>query len=319
MNEYRGKHAPSRPWPVASSASVPARRGRHQKKNRRRRIGLLILFALILLMIAYPFIEPKIYTVDRFEIKSDRIRSEEKTRPLRIVYVSDIHWGYWMSDWDLSRLVDQINGLYPDIIIFGGDYATDHESAIRFFSALQRYKLRPRLKAYGVLGETDYIGESVDMNSLRDAMSNANVQLLVNETALYNTDVGKVCIAGLDDITYGSPNLRKLSSSEDVSISDYVILAGHNPAIIPSAQLQKNNSNSYEWFDLGLFGHTHGGQIPVLSSWLDFADEVPDRYREGWLYENRSWLLISRGIGTSSVPCRLFCYPQIHCIDIIPE
>ena len=319
MNEYRGKHAPSHPWPVASSASVPSRRGRHQKKNRRRRVGFFILLALIIVMISYPFIEPKIYTVDSFEIKAEQLQTDGNSRPLRIVYVSDIHWGHWMSDWDLNRLVNQINSLYPDIVIFGGDYATDFESAVRFFSTLQQYKLRPRLKAFGVVGETDFIGDDVNMNRLKDAMSNAKVQLLINETAALYTDVGIVCVAGADDMISGSPNMKMLSASEDVSAANYVILVAHNPALIPTAQLQKNAFNSYEWFDLGLFGHTHGGQVPLLSGWLDFFEDVPDRYHEGWLYENRSWLLISRGIGTSVIPCRLFCYPQIHCIDIIPE
>ena len=49
---------------------------------------------------------------------------------------------------------------------------------------------------------------------------------------------------------------------------------------------------------------------------INFDPDVPDRYRSGWLKENRGTLLISRGIGTSVVPCRLFCYPQIHCIEL---
>ena len=53
-----------------------------------------------------------------------------------------------------------------------------------------------------------------------------------------------------------------------------------------------------------------------FSSILDIADEVPDRYRSGWLKENRVDLLISPGIGTSVFPGRLFCFPTIHCITL---
>ena len=325
MNEYRGKHAPSHPWPVASTASVPSRRGRHQKKNRRRRIAFFLLLSAVLLIFAYPFIEPKILTVDTFEIKDSGIHLPSNMEHLRIVYISDIHWGHWFSDWDLSRLVRKVNNLYPDILILGGDYATDFESAVIFFNRLQENRFRAKLNIYGVLGETEYIGDEVSISRLRDAMKNAGVNLLVNEvetislisagiTNDYGIEEGKICIVGVDDVLSGSPDLKTLAYSSKVSTSEYVILAAHNPSVIQMTQKQID----FEWYKLGLFGHTHGGQTRILSDLLDLADEVPEHYREGWFPENRSWLLVSRGIGTSVIPCRFLCFPQVHCIDIVP-
>ena len=327
MNEYRGKHAPAYPWPVASSASVPSRRGRHRKKNHRRRVGFFIIFVLILAVVIYPFAETKIVTVDKFEIKTSSIHLPDNMEFLRVVYVSDIHWGYWYSDWDLSRLISKINDLYPHVLIFGGDYATDFDSAIRFFEKLRGYKLNARLKIYGVLGETEYIGDDVNISRLKDAMKNANVIPLVDMADSINliagdstneNDIvrGKICIVGADDLTGGSPDLKTLAYSREISSAEYVIFAAHNPAIIPTAQKQTDRNNSFDWFELGLFGHTHGGQVRFFSGMLELAEDVPEQYLEGKLFQNRSWLLISRGIGTSVMPCRLFCYPQIHCIDI---
>ena len=334
MNEYRGKHAPSRPWPVASSASVPSRRGRHQKKNRRRRFGLFVLLVFILLLVAYPFIEPKIITVNHIRIndpeskeyRGSGIHLPSNMEYLRIVYVSDIHWGHWFSDWDLGRLVKQINNLYPDIVILGGDYATDFESAVIFFNRLQENRLRAKLMIYGVLGETDYIGDDINMSRLRDAMKNAGITPLINEadtvslisagiTNDYGIEEGKICVVGVDDVLSGAPDLKSLAYSGKVSSSEYVILAAHNPSVIQMAQKQINS----EWFELGLFGHTHGGQVRFLSDLLDLSDEVPERYREGTYQENRSILLISHGVGTSVVPCRFLCFPQINCIDVFPD
>ena len=48
MNEYRGKHAPSQPWPVASTAAVQGGKGRHRKKNRRKRLRGFLLVLLLL-------------------------------------------------------------------------------------------------------------------------------------------------------------------------------------------------------------------------------------------------------------------------------
>lgn len=327
MNEYRGKHAPSHPWPVASTASVSYGRGRHQKKSRRRRTGLIVTIVLVLFLLLYPFIEPKIFTVDSFSIRDDNIHLPSNMEYLRVVYVSDIHWGHWFSDWDLSRLVSRINNLYPDILIMGGDYATDFDSAVIFFNRLQETRLRAKLNIYGVLGESDYLGDDVNISRLRDAMKNAGITPLINEagaTSLISAGVtndsgielGKVCVVGMDDVLSGSPDLKNLPLTREVSSSEYVILAAHNPSIIPMVQKQIVS----EWFKLGLFGHTHGGQIFVLSDLLDLADDVPEQYRhvDRNTPQNRSRLIISNGIGTSVIPCRIFCFPQINCIDIYP-
>ena len=325
MNEYRGKHAPSRPWPVASSASVSSGRGRHQKKNRRRRTCFFIILFVVILLTAYPFIEPKIITVDTFKIESTGIHLPTNMDHVRVVYITDIHWGHWFSDWDLNRLVAKVNDLYPDILILGGDYATDFESAVIFFNRLQENRLHATRFICGVLGETDYVGDDVNITHLTDAMKNAGVTPLINDkysismiaagiTNDYGIEEGKICIVGIDDYLAGSPDLKTLASSGEVLSSEYVIMAAHNPALIQVTQKQF----SFDWFELGLYGHTHGGQVRFFSDLLDLSDEVPERYREGKYEENRSWLVISNGIGTSVVPCRFLCFPQITCVDIYP-
>ena len=331
MNEYRGKHAPSRPWPVSATASVPSRRGRHQKKNHHRRIGLAVALVFLLIVVVYPFAEPRlILTVDSFEIKTSSLHLPQNMEYLRVVYISDIHFGHWYSDWDLNRLISRINDLYPHILLLGGDYGTDFESAVQFFNRLQKYSLNVRLKTYGILGESEYIGEDVNISRLTDAMKNANVIPLVDQTDTISlipsqtesgqtAENGKICIVGADDYISGSSDLKSLAYSSDVSSSEYVVFLSHNPSVIPFAQKQMDRNNTFDWFELGLFGHTHGGQMRGFTSFLEIADDVPERYREGKVFENRSWLVISRGIGTSVVPCRLFCFPQINCIDIYPE
>ena len=130
MNEYRGKHSPSTPWAVASTASVPVRRSRHLVKNRRRRVWIILALLVFLALIVYPFVEARILTTDKVALHSDDLPAD--ANHLRIVYLSDIHWGFWFSDTDLNNLIVKINSLRPDLVLFGGDYATDHESAILF-------------------------------------------------------------------------------------------------------------------------------------------------------------------------------------------
>ena len=50
MNEYRGKHAPSSPWAVASTSTVPVRHSRHLRKSRRRRIRTVLVLLVLLIV-----------------------------------------------------------------------------------------------------------------------------------------------------------------------------------------------------------------------------------------------------------------------------
>ena len=313
MNEYRGKHAPSTPWAVASTATVPVRRSRHMRKSRHRRIRIVLILLVLLAVLVYPFVEARILTTEKVVLRSDDLPAD--ANHLRIVFLSDIHWGFWYSDRDLNGLLTKINSLRPDLVLFGGDYATDHDSARLFFRRLQDLsRIHARYGIYGVPGETDCGEDAQDRTLLSEAMSNAGVTPLFNKVEYVNIGSGRICVAGLDDVIGGKPDLKTVASS--ISSQDYVILLAHNPSLISDAQQTRDSSGNLSWFDLGLFGHTHGGQMKFFSALLGIADDVPDRYLSGWFTENRVDLLVSRGIGTSVFPARLFCSPQIHLIEV---
>ena len=164
-----------------------------------------------------------------------------------------------------------------------------------------------------MIGEADRGDSDFTANQVTEAMTNAGVTPLVNKTAVVNIATRKIYIAGVDDVS-GHPDLKSVART--VSADDFVIFLSHNPTVIPDAQLAKDASGNLGWFDLGLFGHTHGGQMLFFSSLLDVGQDVPERYRSGWLKENRVDLLISRGVGTSRFPGRLFCFPQIHYMTV---
>ena len=274
---------------------------------------MILLIVLIAAILIWPLIEAHMLGTERVKLKAEQLPAEANN--LRIVYLSDIHYGFWFSEGELNRLISKINGLRPDLVLFGGDYATDHQSAVEFFKKLKSgERIRSRYGAFGVIGETDRGESDFDLAELTETMANADVEPLVNRVVPVHIGAARIYIAGLDDVTAGKPDLKAVSRS--VAASDYVIFMSHSPSVIPDAQLAKDSSGNLGWFDLGLFGHTHGGQMLFFSSLLNIADEVPERYRGGWLKENRVDLLVSRGVGTSVFPGRLFCFPQIHCIEV---
>lgn len=309
MNAYRGKHVSS-----ASRRSAPSfRRGRHQVRNRHRRRWLIFVIVLILLLFCYPLLEARLLQTETKTIQCDDFPVEANN--LRVVYLSDIHYGFWFSDADLNRLIGRINSLRPDLLLMGGDYAVDNETAVKFFHALQKQgTIHSRYGIYGVIGEADRGETDADCHLLTEAMTNAGVVPLVNKVATVNIANRQIFIAGLDDKLTGKPDIKSIAKF--VNARDYVILLSHNPSVIPEAQLAEDSSGNLGWFDLGLFGHTHADQMAFFSSALNIAEDVPDRYRRGWLKENRVDLLISPGVGTSVFPGRLFCFPTIHCITI---
>ena len=310
MNAYRGKHVSS----AARRTSSPSfRRGRHQVRNRHRRRWLIALLVLLILLFCYPLIEARLLQTENRVLKADDLPLEANN--LRIVYLSDIHYGFWFSDDDVSRLVSRINNLRPDLVLLGGDYGMDNQTAVQFFRVLQQQDtIHSRYGIYGVIGDMDRGDSDFTCARLTETMSNAGVTPLVNQTDTVHIASRTIHIAGVDDVLTGRPDLKEVA--RNVTAEDYVIFLCHNPSIIPDAQVTRDGTGNLGWFDLGLFGHTHGGQMLFFSSLLGIGEDVPDRYRGGWLKENRVDLLISRGVGTSVFPGRLFCFPQIHYMTI---
>jgi predicted MPP superfamily phosphohydrolase len=67
---------------------------------------------------------------------------------------------------------------------------------------------------------------------------------------------------------------------------------------------------------LAFAGHTHGGQfrIPLIGSiWLPPGS---GKYDQGWWSMNKAKMYVSRGIGTSVLPIRFNCSPELAFIDI---
>ncbi|MBQ9210786.1 MAG: hypothetical protein IJ153_03720 [Clostridia bacterium] len=309
MNEYRGKHSPSMPWAVSSTASRHYR-SRHAQRHRRRRQLAILGAVLLVILLVLPFVDALILRVDRVSLISEDLPAD--IGHLRIVYLSDVDYGFFFSNRRVNSLVNTIVDLKPDIVLFGGDIGNSPDDALSFYQRLP--SLHARYAALGVLGEKDHGETDTERDMVTDAMRDAGVVPLVNDLTAVRIGSSLVYIAGLDDVRTGKPTLTSLASK--TAAEDYVVFLCHNPSIIPDIHRAEDKNGKLGWFDLALFGHTHGGQIWGLSGLLGIATDVDDRYLGGWLVENRSDLLISNGVGTSVIPARVFTPPQIHCIDI---
>jgi len=233
---------------------------------------------------------------------------------LKIVYATDIHQGRWFSQSRVNELVKTINGLSADLVILGGDYAEDSDGAIEFFENLP--SISARIGVYAVLGNHDRTEPESNLSVLIGTIKGRGIIPLVNNVAAVKRGQTYFYIAGVDDYYNGYPDVEGVASQ--VKASDFVIFAGHTPDLLPDMLKAKSSDGDNHWFDLALFGHTHGGQISFFgkSPFFNLKTDVGPRYMSGWLEENRAAVLISNGVGTSGAPVRLFAPPQIHLITL---
>lgn len=292
----------------------PSEDGRHagayDPRSERSRILLRVLLILpLLFVLAWPFIEPYLIETETITLRSDNLPAS--IGQLRIVYLSDIHKGGLFANERLADLVGHINSLNADLVLLGGDYAEDSTGAVDFFKTLPR--INARYGVFAAVGNHDRTAPESNLNQLKAVMQEAGITPLVNAVTHVRIGSGNIYLAGIDDVNNGHPQLRQVAAQ--VKASDYVIFLSHSPAIIPDALAAVDMDRNLRWFDLGLFGHTHGGQVGLFGGLIK-SDDVDTQYRAGWVHQNRTDLLTSRGVGTSVLPVRLFCRPQIHLITI---
>ncbi len=292
---------------------MPRYQYKYRKPQRRKiRVGTIILVIALVLMLAYPFFEA--FHINIAEHTTRLAGLPSSLRNLKVVFLSDVHENLWDSRARTEKIVKMVNSLGADLVLLGGDYAMDPDGAIAFFEHLPL--IQARLGAYGIFGNKDRAETAEARGDLAQAMKDAGVTPLVNEVAKIKVGQSFLYIAGVDDLQTGGTDIEAVASQ--VTTDDFVILLGHNPDILNQAVSTVDKDGKTHWYDLALFGHTHGGQIvlfgtPVLSV---LKPESSSRYLSGWISENRAEILVSNGVGTSILPMRLFAPAQIHLIRL---
>ena len=284
------------------------------RRPQRRRIKahLILIGLLVMLLAAYPFVEARMLSTKNHTLQVANLPANLKN--IKIVYASDFHQNGWFGQKKVNDVIKRLNNLSADIIILGGDYAMDSDSAIAFFENMP--SLHARLGVYGVLGNHDRTLPESNLQLVMDAMKDAGITPLVNSVSRVKVGQSYLYIAGVDDFYNGTPDVKGVASL--VKNEDFVVFAGHTPDLLPDAQKAQDMNGNGHWFDLALFGHTHGGQINLFgfTPFRNVSEELSARYISGWREENRAAILVSNGIGTSGFPVRLFTPPQIHLITL---
>ncbi len=283
-------------------------RGKHRKGGCLSRLITLLILVIILI---YPFYQARILNVEETTLEISGL--DPALDGLTIVYASDIHQGPFFSQGRVNALVAQMNAFNADLVLLGGDYAIESDSAITFFKNLPKIQAR-RLVA-GVVGNHDRTVPESNLNLLQSAMLNAGVLPLVNATKEVRVGDSAIYLAGVDDYNNGHPQIQQVAW--EMREDSFVIFLTHSPDNLPEAFQTKNSQGSNNWFDLSLAGHTHGGQATLFGKTLyNPLTKASDRYLSGWVQENKATVLVSNGVGLTGLPVRLFAPAQLHVITL---
>jgi predicted MPP superfamily phosphohydrolase len=219
----------------------------------------------------------------------------------RIVQLSDIHLGPFLSAPELARAVAAANELQGDLAVITGDLISVAGDPLD--ECLEQLaRLRSPHGLFGCLGNHELHAEAEDYTER--AGRRRGIDFLRRRAVLLRIGGARLNLAGVDyQRTQDRP--RYLQGCETLRADGALnILLSHNPDVFPAA-VRKG-------FDLTLAGHTHGGQVTVeiLEQTVNVARFVTPFVAGRYQQEGKS-LYVSRGIGTIGMPTRLGAAPEI--------
>lgn len=251
------------------------------------------------------FIESKSLEIFHIDVPQGEFKSDLTGKTA--IHLTDIHLreeGAFEQ-----HLLETVRSLDPDFIFLTGDYVTwegDYEIAFDFLR-----KLKAKEGVWAVLGDYDYSNsrKSCLFCHLPESGQKSilgNVRFLRNSIDKVQTARGEVLIIGVDE---GLPstlkNIDELFAAEKAGASaSPAIILSHSPLFFDKIDLNRSV--------LVLAGDTHGGQVP-LPGWLYrlLGYEKNAKYNYGLFKDGSKTMYVSRGIGTSHLPIRLFRKPEI--------
>lgn len=274
-----------------------------KQKMKSKTKWILIIFILLILLTGFCYVQNSYLVTTHYIYVSEKI--SEDLAGYRIVQISDLHNATFGKD--NQRLMKKIEELNPDMIVITGDMVDSNrpnvDVALDF--ATQAAKICP---TYYVTGNHENWLSTEDKQRLLKGLSDAGVICLSDETTDIKVKNSTFTLIGLNDESLRGNTLQNLVKNQDEA--QLQILLAHEPQYLEKYAMAK--------VDLVLTGHAHGGQfrIPFVGGLVAPDQGFFPEYTEGVHVDGQTTMVISRGLGNSVVPLRLFNLPEIVCIDL---
>lgn len=223
----------------------------------------------------------------------------------KILQISDLHNKEFGKD--QKRLIDIVDKENPDVVVITGDIIdsnhTDIDVTLGFID--RAVKIAP---VYYVTGNHEYRLDSDELNKLMDGMEKDGVILLDNEVAEITRGNESFYLIGLDDNNLSDNTLENIVT--ELKADKLQVLLAHEPQCMESY----SGSN----VDLVFAGHAHGGQfrLPYIGGIVAPNQGFFPKYTAGTYIENHTTMIVSRGLGNSIMPIRIFNRPEVVVVKL---
>jgi predicted MPP superfamily phosphohydrolase len=224
----------------------------------------------------------------------------------RILFLTDLHTAGW--GWREVFMSEVLRRNPPDMLILTGDLLSGPagvEPSLELLSAV-----KPPLGTWYVRGNNE-VEELADGPAWMARLRGLGWNVLQNDHRIVEHPEGGWAMAGVDD-----PNneLDRIDEAlKGIPPGTFTILLSHTPETWPDARAAG--------VALTLSGHTHGGQVqfPIVGPLWGDTPRTGRKWVAGVFSEERSTLVVSRGIGWSIMPLRFLCTPEVIELKLVPR
>ncbi len=223
----------------------------------------------------------------------------------RILQISDFNNKKNLS----KKLISETKKINPDIVVITGDYVNSDrctEFNVDYSYLDEIAKLYP---VYFVSGEQEQ--DILFYEKMKEKIKKINVHILENSVIELNKETDKIYLMGVDDSSFFFENVAIMNEKiKENKKEGFTILLSHRPELIDIYTENK--------IDLVLSGHALGGQIrlPFVGEFYSSNQGFYPDYTSGFYKQENTTVYVSRGIGNTFIPVRLFNRPEINVITL---
>jgi len=282
-----------------------------------------IILIIVAVFIVYCLIEMirelRDFRVTKYRICSQKLNGIKREK--KIIFLSDLH--NRMYGEENERLLESIRNQHPDLILIGGDMlvrkdGNSYDKTVHFLAKLPGIcpvycangNHEQKLKELPDKYEQSY-------EEYKKALTASGIHMLENASETVKLDEVPVKLSGLE-IPLGAYarfgkkelSLKEITDRIGEHGDDYQILLAHHPGYM----------KEYLTYgaDLILGGHYHGCvvQLPWIGGVISTNFTLFPKYSGGIYQEGEQTAVVSRGLGTHSVPLRLWNWPELILLEL---
>ncbi|MEK4742590.1 MULTISPECIES: metallophosphoesterase [unclassified Bacillus (in: firmicutes)] len=268
-------------------------------------IGILVGISIFL------YLQNNLISITEVKITSSKIPSSFKG--FKILQISDLHNKKFGDNQE--TLIQKVKSINPDIIAITGDLI-DSKS---YDAEMSMQVIRELVKEYPVYFVTgNHEKWSGKYNSLEKKLKKQHVTVLRNEHVIIQKGGHEINLLGIDDPEFNTGDIDEGSIVKDAIVKAkietkpdrYNVLLSHRPEFLEEYAEEK--------VDLVLSGHAHGGQVrlPFIGGLVAPNQGILPKYTAGLYEQQNTSMMVSRGLGNSIIPQRVFNRPEIVVVQL---